>query len=669
MEASPLTQQSRPETFQPKIVQLYETLFRITDYADPSEGFWREFFLLPSSRAQLQQILGELTSDEILSLQSQTRQLFARAIREAASEVSPNDLHALETLTTFLGGILTKRYTNPSSDIIAILAGINEVDRVISDFVTVLDRIIRNGRNLELRLKAIRTVIAMASGAYRTSLISYFTHRDLFPSLMKFIHDSDTHLHVLEPFLLLGLLANYNKFELRNPYQQRLDDFVNEATIQRIVSGTGLSCAALRNGYVAVQDDVPEGWTLTSTLIFFGLRALAPGTRDKSAAPSAEEAKEMFAELPAPEAAILLAAYDFTNANKLFGYNLVTQPAETRNEESPFSSFLSLTSYLLHHAYRSVRVAQYAELNLFTVRILVEDPVLCKRICAEEGKRAVRLCRQRQPFLPLVQGERVLATVIFDILIDSISHNLRRRLDINLYCHTIAILLRLFTYLSSNKTRLSYHWSELWRTLLTLIRFLSTYASDLSSHSQINVLTTSLVNLIAFSLSAGDTFLPDPSSYDDLFYKIVETGPVITKFRDAYKLSTNSASAPEGARPAVKETTSNVPAIDTLISVCTHFQTLLFQEESANGGEVNGNGKTSSNGDSGPSSTTVIPANLKKNLSPRKVHQIIKQGYDTLSIQAHEDLSRWERWREADWKTELKKVARGAVEDARRLGL
>ena len=136
---------------------------------------------------------------------------------------------------------------------------------------------------------------------------------------------------------------------------------------------------------------------------------------------------------PAPEAAVLLAAYDFTNANKLFGYNLVTQPAEKRNEESPFSSFLSLTSYLLHHAYRSVRVAQYAELSLFTVRILVEDPVLCKRICAEDGKRAVRLCRQRQPFLPLVQGERVLATVIFDIMIDSISHNLRRRLDISLY--------------------------------------------------------------------------------------------------------------------------------------------------------------------------------------------------------------------------------------------
>lgn len=38
---------------------------------------------------------------------------------------------------------------------------------------------------VELRRKAIRVAIAMTSGAYKTSLVSYFTHRDLFPSLMK----------------------------------------------------------------------------------------------------------------------------------------------------------------------------------------------------------------------------------------------------------------------------------------------------------------------------------------------------------------------------------------------------------------------------------------------------------------------------------------------------
>lgn len=128
-----------------------------------------------------------------------------------------------------------------------------------------------------------------------------------------------------------------------------------------------------------------------------------------------------------------MATYDFANSNKLFGYHMVHFKPENANEESPFSSFLSMTSYLLQHAYRSVRVAHYSELSLFTLRILVEDPTLCKHMCSEEGKRKVRICRHRQPYLPLVAGDRVLATVIFDIMIDTITHNLRRRLDVNIY--------------------------------------------------------------------------------------------------------------------------------------------------------------------------------------------------------------------------------------------
>lgn len=136
---------------------------------------------------------------------------------------------------------------------------------------------------------------------------------------------------------------------------------------------------------------------------------------------------------PSQEASVLLATYDFTNANRLFSYHLVHSKPQSSEEESPFSSFLSLTSYLLQHAYRSTRVGHYAELNLFTLRILVEDSTICKHICSDDGKRKVRICRHKQPYLPIVSGDRVLATVILDIVIDTITHNLRRRLDINIY--------------------------------------------------------------------------------------------------------------------------------------------------------------------------------------------------------------------------------------------
>lgn len=170
---------------------------------------------------------------------------------------------------------------------------------------------------------------------------------------------------------------------------------------------------------------------------------------------------------------------------------------------------------------------------------------------------------------------------------------------------------------------MAYHWSELWRTLLSLLRFLTTYASDLSHDPDIHPLLDSLVNLIALSLSNGEAFLPDPAPYDDLFYKLVESGPNLTKFRDAYNLA--------------KDNDNN--SIDTLISVSSHYHELLESEKRKG----------------------------KKNLSPREVNNVIKKGYETLSIQSKDGLDRWEKFREADEKVVLKKIARVAVEDVRKL--
>jgi hypothetical protein len=41
--------------------------------------------------------------------------------------------------------------------------------------------------------------------------------------------------------------------------------------------------------------------------------------------------------------------------------------------------------------------------------------------------------------LPLVRSDRVPATVILDIMIDGINHNLRRRLDVDFYMYVIFI--------------------------------------------------------------------------------------------------------------------------------------------------------------------------------------------------------------------------------------
>jgi hypothetical protein len=203
-------------------------------------------------------------------------------------------------------------------------------------------------------------------------------------------------------------------------------------------------------------------------------------------------------------------------------------------------------------------------------------------------------------------------------MIDGINHNLRRRLDVSLYTLFTGIMLRIISYLSRSRTRLQYHWSELFRSLLALIRFLTTYASDLKDLAHIDTLLDLVVNLLALSLSSGEAFLPTPAAYDDLFYKTVESGDVLEKFRDTYSLTNRPSNS-----------------IATLVSVSTHYKSML---------------------DSGGS---------KKHLTSTQVADVIKQGYETLSIQAKEGLDGWERYREADERTLLKKMARATVGDVK----
>lgn len=94
----------------------------------------------------------------------------------------------------FLVSVLGKKYTNPSSDIIEVLAGLDSVDTVFGEFVGALDGIVRGGgshgattttTSIEVRRKAVEVAMAVTAGAWGTGLGSYFIQRDMFPALMK----------------------------------------------------------------------------------------------------------------------------------------------------------------------------------------------------------------------------------------------------------------------------------------------------------------------------------------------------------------------------------------------------------------------------------------------------------------------------------------------------
>ncbi|KAI4238680.1 MAG: hypothetical protein LQ352_007851 [Teloschistes flavicans] len=594
-----------------------------------------KFFLLKPDKASLQRRLDDFNVDDLLNVQGQTQLLFRQAVARLRSENGTLVECALDTLTVFLGIVLAKRYTNPSAEIITVLVGLDEVDIVFADFANAIENVVRSGGSAEISQKAIEVAITLTAGAYQTSLVSYFTHRDLFPCLMKYIQEAGSPARVLEPFLLLGLLANYNKFEFRNPYRLKLEDFVNEMAIQKIIRGFGLICSQSRDRYVAVQDDIGEGWTWSNTLKYIGLGVLAP-SRSSTPTRNPEETRDRFAELPDNDASILVAAYDFTNANKLFCYTFVSQTGESKSE-SPLGAFLSLTSYILNHAYRSPRATLYGLLNVTALRILIEDQTVCTKIFDPDLAVSVRFCRQRQPFLPSSPKPRPAAAAILDIALDAINHNLRRRLDIPLYIGCINILHRLLSYLVITRTRLTYHWPLLWQTLLSLLRFLTSYASSLIQEPDLPALIDGFLATLSLAVCRGDFFLPDTNVYDDLFYKLVENAHLLPRFKTAFvHLSRPPSTAPATANP--NTITSPLALVDILIAIAKHFEAMIEEEKTQ--------GKT---------------------LSPKDVMGVIRKGCETLVLPECEGLERWVRWREVDERGMLKKCARAAVEDARRV--
>ena len=118
--------------------------------------------------------------DDMLHTQVHSQQLFSRAILRVKQATAPSDEIALEvhhfqlshvlhwltgqTLTVFLEAALSKKYTNPSSDILSILAGMHDADTVLSDFVATLDAVIRNGRSCERREPQLYQLLTSDSG-------------------------------------------------------------------------------------------------------------------------------------------------------------------------------------------------------------------------------------------------------------------------------------------------------------------------------------------------------------------------------------------------------------------------------------------------------------------------------------------------------------------------
>ncbi|KAG0005197.1 hypothetical protein BGZ79_006283 [Entomortierella chlamydospora] len=562
-----------------KFVEIYDTFLR---GQDPAQGkdpdvFWDELFLIKINEEYLSTSLRQINEDQLLAIKDRINSIFLHAVQAMRDPLPQRRLHAMQTLTIVLGEIFRKKFHNWSFDVIHLLTGLTHADLVFRTLVQGINDILGGDESLAIKVVALRLAVALACGndnVNKNSLNEYFMQKDIFASLIKVrelslfdlgtnrMTRADQNLKNLlqffvmvdsvdlafEAMALLGLLANYNKYEIQNPYLAHLATLNDDSVFQKMAMVIVHTCDSMRRGYMEVIDDdeMSAMSKLTSALSYVTGMLWNPKAQDSSVTDAA------FGLLPDGRVTLMLVFYDLVNSNKRFLHvflnystskaaaaaastNPQAKPAEQltpETTETGLGSFLSFSSYLLQHN-RTHRTTPYAHLCLIIMLILVEDPnsypLLCIIPLSQDQPSApsansvspivsVRLCRQRQPVLPMVKQARPMAAVLLDVILGFLKHNMKKKLQIDCFRNFDGSHVPMCIVLAA------YHWVEVWNTLQGLVKFLQSNAKVFEHHQDARDLVAETIDLVNYFVTYGDLIMPDPASLYALYYEIVRSG-------------------------------------------------------------------------------------------------------------------------------------------------
>ena len=90
------------------------------------------------------------------------------------------------------------------------------------------------------------------------------------------------------------------------------------------------------------------------------------------------------------------------------------------------------------------------------------------------------------------------------------------------YRKAIGIIHRLMCYQRKYRVRLEYNWQHLWTCLISTLKFAISYESTLiAKGNNMFLLYSKIIVIFNIFITYGDTFLPNPESYDYLYYDIM----------------------------------------------------------------------------------------------------------------------------------------------------
>ena len=231
-------------------------------------------------------------------------------------------------------------------------------------------------------------------------------------------------------------------------------------------------------------------------------------------------------------------------------------------------------------------------------------------------------------------SSRPLACSVMDLMVEFIrSHMMKQRFPYELYMQSLAVIHRLLAYQKRSRVRLGYPWKELWTSLIALLKFLSANESNLIKKMNVFAVARQVVVIFNLFVTYGDTFLPSPSSYDELYYELVRChGTFDSLYSMALRYSTGGGEFKEAA---VKLTNSLV----NVRAITAHFN---------------------------PKIDTWLATQQLSTPTEEQILEVVKANYDSLTLKLQDGLDQYEQYSESPHHAEFfTSLVRNVIADTR----
>ncbi|KAI0715416.1 hypothetical protein C8Q76DRAFT_618158 [Earliella scabrosa] len=458
--------------------------------------------------------------------------------------------------------------------------GVSGSDTFFQDLTSAIDGILSDtSASASLRHEVLQLAVIFVCGISQLSPGAYFLRHDLFPCIVTTVTSPDTEQFTFEAVLLLALLANFHKSDAAklNPYLRRIRETEDEDFMRMTCWAANFAASAVVKAYQSIQDDSPPTFAGSLGSILSSLRpdrALASKPIDPP--------RELFKNQPIEACVIMLPLFEFMSGSRTFRRVFAGTLAAAEEEKKTATritplplTLLSLSSYLLSHASSSssTRAIAYANLALNTLLVMTENDEVMT-VLREQSKEEIRLCRQRQPPLPLVPPPRPPLCALLDCCILWLRHNLHKKLEVACYLTCIRICYRTLWYLQREHIRLEYHWQELWRALVLLLDFLASKLDILLTTGGVELLVNETLLVVDFALCRNERLLPSPGAVHELVYEVVRSADVFRKQRTLLDKLANPRSNASQKRLSGFQTRAP-QALANITAVAEHYETKL----------------------------------------------------------------------------------------------